>query len=143
MIKYIEHMIHHNEFDYETVELVLHSLNKIANDYLRKNDRDSASKFFKEKEFILESLFDPVEIHVVNGKKYISYEGEKHKYHEPFDHFSEVERVSFIKELPTKDLKEFPMEGPKIKGYLNEKICEEFYKMIKNDKFRFIPPRTS
>jgi hypothetical protein len=136
-------MIHHHEFDYDTVELVLHSLNRIANDYLRQNDEERAMKYFKEKEFILESLLDPVEIHVIEGKKYIAYEGGKHKYHEPFGHFSEENRKKFIEKLPVKEMDDFPLEGPKIKGYLTEKVCNEFYNMVKKDKFRFIPPRTS
>jgi len=143
MIKYIEHMIRQHEFDYEAVELVLHSLNKIANNYLRENDKENAMKYFKEKEFILESLFDPIEIHVVNGKEYITYEGEKKKYHEPIEHFSEEKRLKFIEKLPKKEMAEFPVDGPRIKGYLDEKMCDEFYKMIKKDKFRFIPPMTS
>ena len=52
MIKYIEHMIHQHEFDYEAVELVLHSLNKIANNYLRENDKENAMKYFKRNNFV-------------------------------------------------------------------------------------------
>lgn len=131
--------IEKGEFNYEIIEIVVHSLNVYAHKYKVEKNYGKERACYEKKEFILESLLEPVEIHKIKDKKYLVFKGENHRYHEPFDSFPFEDRIFFEENLETKRLNKFPYDGRRITGTISEEICDKFYEILRKKQYNFAP----
>lgn len=131
--------IEEGKFNYELIEMIIHSLNVHAHRYKKEKNHSKERACYEKKEFIMESLLEPIEIHTIRGKKYLVFKGENHRYHEPFDSFEGEDRVFFEENLVTKRLNKFPYDGKRVIGTLTEEICDRFYEVMRNKQYNFAP----
>ena len=137
--KYSEYRIAKGQFDFDTLEMVLHSINIVANNYKRAGDYEGSAKFFLEKEFIMQKLLDPVYIEEVEERAFVIYDAEKHRYRIPMESFSLEKAYNFYEELPIVSNKKLHTCGDKIEGCLEEDCIDSFFNMIKNGDYDFLP----
>ncbi len=138
LLKYSKNLISRKEFDFETLEMVLHSLNIIANKHKKNGDYNGERKFFFEKEFIMKKLLDPIYVEEIGDHAYIIYDAYKHRYRIPLEEFSLEEAIELYKDLPVVKHTKFHKCGEKIKGCLDEREIEEFYNMVRTNNYTFI-----
>lgn len=127
------------EFSYEIIETVVHSLNVHAHRYKNDKNYELERACYEKKEFIMESLLEPVEVHRIRDKNYLVFKGEKHRYHEPFDSFEVEDRVFFEENLKTKTLNKFPYDGKRVVGILSLEVCDKFYSLLVKKQYNFAP----
>jgi len=137
--EYSEYLIAKKQFDFETLEMVLHSINIIANKHKRVGDYKGETKFFYEKEYIMKKLLDPVYIEEVDDRAFIIYDALKHRYRIPMESFSLEEAYEMYEELPIRSHRKLNTCGEKIEGYLEEECVNTFYEMIKDGDYTFLP----
>lgn len=137
--EYSKFLISKKEFDFEALEMVLHSINIIANNHKRVGDYKGEMKYFYEKEYIMKKLLDPVYIEEVGERAFVIYDADKHRYRIPMESFSLEEAYDFYEELPVVEHKKLHRCGEKIDGCLEEEYLEDFYEMIKNGDYSFFP----
>lgn len=135
----IENRIKRHRIDMETIEMVIHSYNLIANESKGLDRRDLVTECYNKKEILLEYLLDPIEIHIIKGNKYLCYEGREHRFHEPFEALSDKEKQFYDAILPVRYLNHTSYSGNRIKGRLPKEYCDEFYNMVIENDFVFEP----
>lgn len=131
--------IEKGEFNYEVIEMVIHSLNVHAHRYKKEKNYGKERACYEKKEFILESLLEPIEIHSIRDKNYLVFRGESHRYHEPFESFEPEDRVFFEENLETKRLTKFPYDGKRVTGTISEDLCDVFYSLLRKKQYNFAP----
>lgn len=137
--EYSEYLISTKQFDFDTLEMVLHSLNIAANNHARAGDIKGGERFFFEKEFIMKKLLDPVYIEEVGARAFVIYDAFKHRYRIPMESFTLEEAYEFYEELPVREHRKLHRCGEKIEGCLDEDSLEDFYEMIKSGEYSFLP----
>ena len=137
--EYSEYLIANRQFDFETLEMVLHSLNIVANNHKRTGDYEGEVKYFNEKEYIMRKLLDPVYIEEVRDRAFVIYDALKHRYRIPMESFSLEDAYELYEELPVKSHRKLHTCGEKIEGCLEEACIDSFYEMIKSDDYTFLP----
>lgn len=137
--KYSECRIAKGQFDFDTLEMVLHSINIVANNHKRSGDYKGEAKYFSEKEFIMKKLLDPVYIEEVGERAFVIYDALKHRYRIPMESFSLEAAYNFYEELPIVSNEKLHTCGEKIEGYLNEECIDNFFNMIKSGNYDFLP----
>lgn len=131
--------IENGKINYEIIELVIHSLNIYAHKYKAEKNHMKERECYEKKEYILESLLEPVEIHQIKGKNYLVFKGEDHRYHEPFESLIDEDKIYFQENLTTKRLNKFPYDGKRVTGALSEELCNKFYNLLVNNHYSFAP----
>ncbi|GLI56219.1 hypothetical protein PM10SUCC1_17330 [Propionigenium maris DSM 9537] len=137
--QYSEYLISKRQFDFETLEMVLHSINIVANNHKRQGDYEGEMKYFNEKEYIMQKLLNPVYIEEVGERAFVIYDALKHRYRIPMESFTLEEAYDFYEELPVRTHEKLNMCGEKIEGCLEEESIDNFYKMIKSGDYFFLP----
>lgn len=128
-------LIKNHKIDFDTIEIVLHSYHILANEYKINNELKKELECYSKKEIIMEYLLTPTEIHIINGEKFLVFEGLNHKFHEPFTSLSEKERKLYSQILPIINVRRLNYSGNRIHGRLNKEQCDEFYNMIIENNF--------
>lgn len=136
--KYIN-AIDNRQINYEIIEMVVHSLNVYAHRYKKNNDFLKERECYEKKEFILEALLEPIEIHQINGNNYLVFKGENNNYHKPLNSFIDEDKIYFRENLETKKLTKFPFDGKRMVGILEEEYCNKFYKLLLDNHYNFAP----
>ncbi len=131
--------IESGQFNYELIEMVIHSLNVHAHKYKKEKKHNRERACYEKKEFIMESLLEPIEIHRIKEKKYLVFKGENHRYHEPFESFEMEDIIFFQENLETKRLTKFPFDGKRVVGTLPEELCDKFYDILTKKQYNFAP----
>jgi len=137
--QYSEYLISKRQFDFETLEMVLHSINIVANNHKKIGDYDGEMRYFNEKEYIMQKLLDPVYIEEVGDRAFVIYDAWKHRYRIPMESFPLEEAYDFYEELPVRSHEKLHICGEKIEGCLEETSIDSFYEMIKSGDYFFLP----
>lgn len=135
----VSKLIREHKINYDTIEVVLHSYNVLAKEYGLIDEKNKEMECYSKKEIIMEYLLDPVEIHVIKGKKYLVYEGLNRRFHEPFDSLSPKEVELYSQILQTRRLNKVEYTGDRIHGRLSKEQCDDFYEMVIENDFLFEP----
>gem|GEM_PF-1829493 len=158
---YIE-LVNRRVLTTEMIATVIYSLNKRAKNWRDKNpeqygrakkernfallkggDLDSIVRkykvlqYYRKKDFILLSLFEPTKIHLIDGVEYLYYEVYMSDFHLP-GYIYELYGYETVGGLKTVEVKDFFTKGESVSGLVSVQFCDAVIDLINSNDFILI-----
>jgi len=92
--------------------------------------KEKTEEYYQKKDFILKTLFEPIEIHEINDSHFLYYEINGYGFHSP----SKNDDLN----LPIKSIEDFSSLGKDFRELLSVQFCDKVIDLIKNKKFQII-----
>lgn len=142
----------------EMIATIIYSLNKRAKNWRDRNmeaykkakkirnwnlltdntDRSSEKypvlNYYKMKDYILLTLFEPSAVHVIDGVEYLFYKIHNSEFHFP-GYMYELYGLNTPEGLPVKTITDFSTAGEEIEKLVSVQFCKKVIELIKSGDF--------